>query len=139
MDRMTELYLREDVYFEPLFNQWFAWPYLIPPVTAARHMVNTHRRIMSSFVNNYKLHMMAVNEPGMAGAEFLNANEEQVTDIKRLIEVIAASSGVARVERRGSLRAGSAFSGPPSVSASCRFLVLAVRISKADSRSSSLS
>lgn len=88
MDQMTQLYLREDVYFEPLINQWFAWPYLIPPVTGARHMVNTHRRIMTSFVNNYKLHIMAVNEPGMAGAEFLNCSEEQVSDIRNLIEVI---------------------------------------------------
>ncbi|WP_395793453.1 MBL fold metallo-hydrolase [Aquimonas sp.] len=88
MDRSTELYLREDVYFEPLFNHWFAWPYLIPPVTAARHMVNTHRRIMTSFVNNYQLHIMAVNEPGMAGAEFLNCTQEQVADIRRLIDEI---------------------------------------------------
>ena len=81
-------YLKEDVYFEPLFNQWYAWPYLIPPVTGARHMTNTHKRIMSSFINNYKLHIMAVNQPGMAGAEFLNCSEEQVNDIKKLIERI---------------------------------------------------
>ena len=30
------LYLREDVYFEPLLNQWYAWPYLLPPVTGAQ-------------------------------------------------------------------------------------------------------
>lgn len=91
MDRAsTDLYLREDVYFEALFNHWFAWPYLIPPVTAARHMVNTHRRIMASFVNNAKLHIMAVNEPSLAGAEFLNCGEEQIADIQRLIDEIDA-------------------------------------------------
>ncbi|NQZ11896.1 MAG: MBL fold metallo-hydrolase, partial [Algicola sp.] len=58
--------MREDVYFEPLLNQWFCWPYLIPPVTGARHMVNTHRRIMSSFVKNYKLQIQGFKEPGMA-------------------------------------------------------------------------
>jgi L-ascorbate metabolism protein UlaG (beta-lactamase superfamily) len=83
-----QLYLREDVYFEPLMNQWYAWPYLLPPVTGARHMVNTHRRIMSSFVKNYKLHIMAVNQPGMAGAEFLDCTEEQVSDIKALVDRI---------------------------------------------------
>lgn len=85
MSNDTQLYLREDVYFEPLVNQWYAWPYLLPPVTGARHMVNTHRRIMSSFVKNYKLHIMAVNQPGMAGAEFLDCNEDQVDDIKALV------------------------------------------------------
>lgn len=82
------LYLREDVYFEPLLNQWYAWPYLLPPATCARHMVNTHRRIMNSFVKNYKLHIMAVHQPGMAGAEFLDCKEDQVEDIRKLVERI---------------------------------------------------
>lgn len=82
------LYLREDVYFEPLVNQWYAWPYLLPPVTGARHMVNTHRRIMSSFVKNYKLHIMAVSQPGMAGSDFLDCKEAQVADIRALVERI---------------------------------------------------
>ncbi|MHB1059242.1 MAG: MBL fold metallo-hydrolase [Rhodanobacter sp.] len=82
------LYLREDVYFEPLVNQWYAWPYLLPPVTGARHMVNTHRRIMASFVKNYRLHIMAVQQPGMAGGEFLDCNENQVADIKALVDRI---------------------------------------------------
>jgi L-ascorbate metabolism protein UlaG (beta-lactamase superfamily) len=88
MSGSKSLYLREDVYFEPLLNQWYAWPYLLPPVTGARHMVNTHRRIMSSFVKNYKLHIMAVHQPGMAGAEFLDCSEEQVADIKALVDRI---------------------------------------------------
>ena len=81
-------YLREDVYFEPLFNQWYAWPYLIAPVQGARHTVNTHQRIMKSFVNNYQLHIMACKEPGMAGGEFLDCTEEQVEDINSLISFI---------------------------------------------------
>ena len=69
-----ELYLREDVYFEPLFNQWYAWPYLIPPVTAARYVENTHLRIMKSFVNNYQLHIIAAQEPTLTGGEFLSCS-----------------------------------------------------------------
>ena len=79
------LYLREDVYFEPLFNQWYAWPYLIPPVTAARYTENTHLRIMKSFVNNYQLHILASRESTLAGGEFLACTEEQVDDIRGLI------------------------------------------------------
>lgn len=85
-----ELYLREDVYFEPLFNQWYAWPYLIPPVTAARYVENTHLRIMKSFVNNYQLHIIAAQEPTLTGGEFLSCTEQQVDDIKRLVEHIEA-------------------------------------------------
>lgn len=79
-------YLKEDVYFEPLFNHWYAWPYLISPATAARHTVNTHRRIMKSFVNNYHLHIMANQEKDLAGSEYLNANEDQLPQIRDLIK-----------------------------------------------------
>lgn len=78
-------YLAENVYFEPLINQWYAWPYLLSPASASRHVVNTHRRIMSSFVNNYELHILASKESVMAGGEFLNCSADQVSDIRRLI------------------------------------------------------
>lgn len=80
------LYLKADAYFEPLLNHWYAWPYLLPPVTGARHIVNTHRRIMQSFVKNYKLHIIASKESILTGGEFLDCTEEQVDDIKALIE-----------------------------------------------------
>ena len=82
------LYLREDVYFEPLFNQWYAWGALMSPLTAARHTVHTHRRIMKSFVKNYQLHMIAASQPGMAGGEFLNCKKEQLPEIKALVKKI---------------------------------------------------
>jgi L-ascorbate metabolism protein UlaG (beta-lactamase superfamily) len=83
-----QYYLAEEAYFEPLFNQWYAWPHLLPPVTAARHVVNTHRRIMSSFVNNSQLHIMASKEAVMTGGEFLNCSEDQVPDIQALVDRI---------------------------------------------------
>ena len=87
------LYLREDAYFEPLWNHWYAWPYLLPPVTGARHLVNTHRRIMQSFVKNYKLHIIASKESVLTGGEFLNCTEDQVDDIRTLIEEIDTKCG----------------------------------------------
>jgi L-ascorbate metabolism protein UlaG (beta-lactamase superfamily) len=78
-------YLREDVYFEPLFNHWYAWPYLMQPATAARHVVNTHRRIMRSFVNNTRLHILASRERDLAGGEYLDCKEDQVPLIRGLI------------------------------------------------------
>lgn len=87
---MTEklLYLREDCYFEPLINQWFAWSYLIPPVQAARYITTTHRRIMSSFVKNSHLHILASKQSALTGGEFLNAKEDQVDQIKDLVQKI---------------------------------------------------
>jgi len=81
-------YLKEEVYFEPLFNHWYAWSYLLPPATAARYVVNTHQRIMRSFVNNYELHISASKESVVTGGDFLNCTEDQVEDIQKLIDDI---------------------------------------------------
>lgn len=89
----TMYYLREDVYYEPLFNHWYAWSYLVPPVTASRHVVKTHLRIMRSFVNNHQLHIMASKESGLVGGEFLNCTAEQIDDIKNLIAEIENNCG----------------------------------------------
>jgi len=82
---IKKFYLKESVYFEPLINHWYAWPYLIPPVTTARHTVNTHKRTMTSFIKNYKLHILANRNQDLAGSDFLNCTAEQLDDIKKLI------------------------------------------------------
>ncbi|MBQ4814037.1 tyrosine beta-hydroxylase [Pseudoalteromonas luteoviolacea] len=84
----TKLYLREDAYFEPLINHWFAWSYLIPPVQASRYITSTHKRIMTSFVKNSQLHIMATQESALTGGEFLNAREDQVKDIQGFLDEI---------------------------------------------------
>ncbi len=78
-------YLREDAYFEPLINHWYAWPYLIPPVTQARFIQNNQLRIMKSFVANYQLHIMASKESALVGGEFMNCTEDQVSTIEELV------------------------------------------------------
>lgn len=80
------MYLRPDVYCEPLVNQWYAWPYLLPPVPAARHFTHTHLRIMKSFVHNHELHIMASHDPALAGGDFLNCSADQVGMVSDLIE-----------------------------------------------------
>lgn len=86
-------YLRENVYFEPLFNSWYVWPHIISPAQSARHTTNTHLRLMRSFVSNYQLHIMACKEPGLAGGEFLDCSEAQVNEIKNLISSIEEKCG----------------------------------------------
>lgn len=88
MSGQKKFYLKESVYFEPLFNHWYCWAHLLPPVTSARHMTHTHKRIMSSFVNNYQFHIMAQGASELVGGEFLHCTEDQVDNIKELIEQI---------------------------------------------------
>ncbi|MFT5716094.1 MAG: hypothetical protein ACI9T7_000267, partial [Oleiphilaceae bacterium] len=88
MSTEIKKYLKEDVYFEPLVNQWYAWPYLIAPAALSRHLVHTHKRIMDSFVDNYQIHIMALKDPNMVGGEFLNCSEEQVDDVENLLDQI---------------------------------------------------
>jgi L-ascorbate metabolism protein UlaG (beta-lactamase superfamily) len=86
--RNRRLYLRDDVYFEPIFNGWYAWSYLVPPVQAARYVVNTHRRIMKSFVNNGDIHVDAPKKTVVTRGEYLNGKADQIRGIQGLIEDI---------------------------------------------------
>lgn len=51
-------------------------------------LFRSHRRIMSSFVNNYQLHLLAKGQSALTGGEFLNCSEAQIEDIKKLIAKI---------------------------------------------------
>lgn len=76
--------LKEEVYFEPLFNSWYAWPYLIPPVQSARYTVATHLRLMKSFVQNHHIHIAASKQ--LVGGEFLYSKEEDLSEIRKIID-----------------------------------------------------
>lgn len=79
-------YLREDVYVDPLINNWYAWPNLVAPITYAMYMTRTHRRLMNSFVKNAQLHIMANQDPNLAGGgEFVNCSLEQLDQVKALL------------------------------------------------------
>lgn len=87
MSTQAPLYLRDDVCIDPLVNQWYAWPNLIAPVTYALYMRKTHRRLMHSFVNNHELHILANQDPAMAGGgEFVDCKTGQVEAMRALIE-----------------------------------------------------
>lgn len=79
-------FLKEDVYFEPLLHKWYVWPYLLPPVTAAMNLTGRNLRLMKSFVANSHLHIAASQSPDLVGGDFVNCKEDQVDDVRRLIE-----------------------------------------------------
>jgi L-ascorbate metabolism protein UlaG (beta-lactamase superfamily) len=80
------LYLKQNVLVEPLFNQWYAWPYLISPATAAMFISNMHLKILQSFVAAPQIHVAALKNPAMRGGPFINYGADRSPDIKALIE-----------------------------------------------------
>ncbi|HEX8282848.1 MAG TPA: MBL fold metallo-hydrolase [Pyrinomonadaceae bacterium] len=80
------LYLRQNVLVEPLFNQWYAWPYLIPPATAAMFIANMHLKIMQSFVAAPQIHVAALKNPAMRGGPFINYGADKAPAVKALVE-----------------------------------------------------
>jgi len=81
-----KLFLKQNILAEPLFNQWYAWPYLIPPASAAMYIANSHLKIMQSFVSAPQVHVSALKNPAMIGGPFINYDPGKAPDIKRLID-----------------------------------------------------
>jgi hypothetical protein len=81
-----DVYLRQNAMVEPLFNQWYAWPYLVSPVTAPMYVGNLHLRLMESFVANPQIHIAALKNPEMAGGPFLSFDESKVGAVAQLVE-----------------------------------------------------
>ena len=83
---MGDVYLKPNVLIEPLYNQWYAWPNLIPPATAAMYVANQHLKIMQSFVSAPQVHVSALKNPAMLGGPFLNYDASRAPAIRELIE-----------------------------------------------------
>lgn len=63
---------------------WYAWPHLISPATAAMNVVNRHLRIMESYLQAPHLHAEAVKNPKMLGGPFMDYETDQTEAIKNL-------------------------------------------------------
>ncbi|HEX8185560.1 MAG TPA: MBL fold metallo-hydrolase, partial [Blastocatellia bacterium] len=83
---MSSVYLKPNVLAEPLFNQWYAWSYLIPPATAAMYIANSHLKIMQSFVANPQVHISALKNPAMVSGPFMQLDASKVAQVKELLE-----------------------------------------------------
>ena len=83
---MEKLYLKPNVKAEPLFNQWYAWTYLIAPASAAMNIANLHLKIMKSYVGGPQVHANAVKNPAMLGGPFIDYDGQRVDEIRALID-----------------------------------------------------
>jgi L-ascorbate metabolism protein UlaG (beta-lactamase superfamily) len=77
-------YLRQNIQVEPLIDHWYAWPYLIPPATAARNITERHLKIMDSYIANPQVHANAVKNPKMLGGPFIDYGGKRVDEIRVL-------------------------------------------------------
>lgn len=71
---------------EPLVDNWYAWPHLISPATAAMNIVERHLKIMESYVRAPQVHAAAVKNPAMLGGPFIDCEGQRVEEIKSLIQ-----------------------------------------------------
>lgn len=109
------LYLRSNIQVEPLFDQWYAWSYLIPPATAARNMTERHLKIMDSYINAPMVHANAVKNPKLLGGPFIDYEGKRADEIRelrdetkrrrphlmQLSEAIASLEEMLRVQAKG--------------------------------------
>src|SRR5215213_1917648 len=84
-----KFFLKPNVLAEPLINQWFAWPNLISPATAAMFIANSHLKIMQSFVAAPQVHVSALKNPAMRGGPFINYDASRAPEIKALLDKTA--------------------------------------------------
>lgn len=82
----AKYYLKQNVQVEPLFNQWYAWSHLIAPATAAMNILNSHLKIMKSYVAAPQVHANAVKNPAMLGGPFIDYEGGRVNEIRALID-----------------------------------------------------
>lgn len=83
---MERVCFRQDVIVEPLYDQWYAWSYLISPATAAMYIANSHLKKMQSFVSAPQMHVAALKNPAMLGGPFIDYDPGRADEIKVLAE-----------------------------------------------------
>jgi L-ascorbate metabolism protein UlaG (beta-lactamase superfamily) len=80
----STVYLKPNVVIEPLYQQWYAWPHLISPATAAMNVLNRHLRIMDSFIEAPGIHEKLSRAPKLIGGPFMGHDAAKVGEVKEL-------------------------------------------------------
>ncbi|MEP0264423.1 MBL fold metallo-hydrolase [Dokdonia sp.] len=80
------VYIKKNLAIEPLVDNWYAWPHLVSPATAAMNIKDRHLKIMGSYVQNPMIHAAAVKTPKMLGGPFIDYDGKRVDEIQALID-----------------------------------------------------
>jgi L-ascorbate metabolism protein UlaG (beta-lactamase superfamily) len=78
------LYLKPNLVFEPLYDNWYAWSHLISPATAAMNVVGRHHTIIESYLAAPSIHAEAVLNPKMRGGPFMDFGGGRIAEVKAL-------------------------------------------------------
>lgn len=84
-DDQQRLFLRRDVKAEPLINRWYAWSYMISPVSYALISRNLHMRVLESYLKSPKLHAQASRNQDLKGGLFVDYSGDLDT-MRRFVE-----------------------------------------------------
>lgn len=68
----AQLYLRRDLKAEPLINGWYAWSFLVSPISFALVTRNLHLRVLDSYLKSPKLHAQAARNQDLKGGLFVD-------------------------------------------------------------------
>jgi len=79
-------YLKPNVVIEPLFDNWYAWPHLISPATAAMNITGRHMEIMQSSISAPQIHAQAVKNPKMRGGPFMDLPSHRAEEVSTLLD-----------------------------------------------------
>lgn len=80
------VYVKPNLVIEPLIDNWYAWPHLVSPATAALNIRHRHLEIMESYVQSPDIHAAAVKSPKMLGGPFIDYDGKRVDEIQDLIK-----------------------------------------------------
>lgn len=80
-------YLRSDVAAEPLWNRWVAWPYLVPPASAALYLKRAHLPTLRSYLENPEAHVERARTKSISlGDPTVAYLEPKVNEARALLE-----------------------------------------------------
>lgn len=82
----TKKYLKPNVVFEPLFDNWYAWSHLLSPATSAMNIVDRHMLIMQSYLDAPDIHAQAVLNPKMRGGPFMDFGGKRSEEVRELLD-----------------------------------------------------
>jgi len=80
------LFVRPNLVVEPLFNRWYAWPYLISPVSSALYVANHHLKIMQSFTSAPQVHVKALQDRKLIGGPFIDYPASRAKEVRALMD-----------------------------------------------------
>jgi L-ascorbate metabolism protein UlaG (beta-lactamase superfamily) len=81
---MKNVFLKPNVVFEPLVDNWYGWSHLISPATASMNIVHRHLDIMESYIEAPEIHAEAVKNPKLLGGPFIDLPDGRIQDVKKL-------------------------------------------------------